>query len=87
MDLEEVRRTGVAIMATGLALADSRPGDLERYLLTLDRERSLRVAAALEAEDAATAEAWEKWSTGARLWLRVQCLNLEQDTESEEEAR
>ena len=87
VDLEEVRRTGVAIMATGLALADSRPGDLERYLLTLDRERSLRVAAALEAEDAATAEAWEKWSTGARLWLRVQCLNLEQDTESEEEAR
>ncbi|MDP6368111.1 MAG: M28 family peptidase, partial [Planctomycetota bacterium] len=80
VDLQEMRRTGVAIMATGLALADPRPEDLERYLKTLDLERNLRVAAAVEQEDADTAAAWRAWSTGARHWLRAHCLNLNPPT-------
>jgi hypothetical protein len=80
VDMGEVRRMAVAILATALALADPRPADLERYLDTVALERSLRVAAAVEAEDEATAEAWNTWSTGARHWLRAHCLNLAPET-------
>ena len=40
--------TARAIIATGLSVADPRPTDLDRYLLTLNKEQSLRVAAAKE---------------------------------------
>jgi hypothetical protein len=80
VDGEEMRRTGVAILATALAVADARPTDLRRYLVSLDEERALRVSAAEEAGDPDAAQAWITWTTGARLWLRSLCLDLEAST-------
>lgn len=76
VDVEEMRRTGVALMSTALALADPRPGDLERYLHSLNAEENVRVAAAAEAGDEQLAESWRRWCDGARQWLRAECLRL-----------
>lgn len=74
LDPEEMRRTGCAILATALAMADPRPEDLDRYIKSVQREREVRVAAAQDAGREDTAEAWKAWCTGARMWLRLQCL-------------
>ncbi|HKX45186.1 MAG TPA: M28 family peptidase, partial [Planctomycetota bacterium] len=79
VDPAEMRRTGAAILATALALADPRPSDLDRYLVSLDAECALRITAAETAEDAELVEMWREWGLGARSWLRVLCLRLEQD--------
>ncbi len=76
VDLDEMRRTGVALMSTALALADPRPADLERYLKSLNAEENVRVAAASEAGDEQLAESWRRWCDGARQWLRVECLRI-----------
>lgn len=76
VDIDEMRRTGVALMATALALADPRPADLDRYLKSLNAEENVRVAAANEAGDEQLAESWRRWCDGARQWLRMECLRI-----------
>jgi hypothetical protein len=79
VDPEEIRRTGSALLATALAIADPHPEDLERYLSSLEKERLLRVGAANEIEDVALAVHWEEWCLGAREWLRNQCLGIDEE--------
>jgi hypothetical protein len=76
VDASEMRRTGVALMSTALALADPKPGDLDRYLRSLNEEENVRVQAATTATQPELAEKWHRWCTGARQWLRVQCLRI-----------
>jgi len=76
IDQEEMRRTGTAILSTALAMADPRPGDLDRYLRCLSIERDLRLDACAEAEMEELGELWKTWCTGTRMWLRDQCLGL-----------
>lgn len=76
LDPAELKRTSVALLSAAFAVADARPGDLARYLGTLDLERRLRIDAAEEAGDEAIAAAWQAWCTGARHWLRALCLDL-----------
>lgn len=76
VDLEELERSCVALLAILFAVADPLPTDLERYLATNDKERKVRVDAALGEEDEELAESWEVWTTGARHWLREHCLGL-----------
>lgn len=73
---KELKRTSTAVLTTALALADPLPTDLDRYLRTLNRERVIRIEAALEAEEEELAEQWREWTTGARLWLRQEILRL-----------
>ncbi len=77
VDPEEMRRTGTALLATALAMADPRPGDLDRYLRSLQIEEEVRVDAASAVELLENVEAWKSWSYGARMWLRTQCLGPE----------
>ena len=76
IDDEELHRMAIAALATGMALADPVPGDLTRYLRTLDNERVLRVVAAEEAGELQIAADWHAWCKGVRHWLRIQCLGL-----------
>jgi len=76
VDVDEMRRTGTAVMATALALADPLPADLERYLKSLNEEENVRVAAALDAGQPQLADAWRSWCDGARQWLRIECLRI-----------
>jgi hypothetical protein len=76
VDPHEMRRTGTALMTTALALADPRPGDLERYLATLNLELNMRVAAAESAKQGALTKLWKDWCHGARQWLRAECLRI-----------
>ncbi len=82
VDAEEMRRTGVALLSTALAVASAEPGDLERYVRTLERERLMRMQAAEEAEDAELAKLWKDWSDAARMWLRELCLGIDQEGRS-----
>jgi len=77
VDPGELKRMAVAALATGLAVADPVPDDLTRYLRSLDHERRLRVSAAEEAGEFEIAEDWRAWCSGARHWLRIQCMWLE----------
>ena len=79
VDSEELRRSAVAVLATGLAVADAEPGDLDRYLKSLDLEQQVRVAAAREEEEEDLAEQWERWCRGARQWLRNLCLGIDEE--------
>jgi hypothetical protein len=87
VDPAELRRTGAALMTTALALADPRPGDLERYLDSLNQELDLRVAAAEAAGDRAQAKLWKEWCHGARQWLRSECLRIPPGELAPEERR
>jgi hypothetical protein len=78
VDAEEMRRTGVALLAAVLALADPRPADLERYLKSLDLEENVRVGSAEEVGDADLMRMWKTWCRGAREWLRNHCLGIEE---------
>ena len=77
VDPEEMRRTGVAILATALAVAHPQPEDLDRYVRSLHREEAVRVAAAEEVSLSEAAAAWRQWCHGARMWLRILCLGPE----------
>jgi hypothetical protein len=74
LDAEEMHRTGAAIACTALAVADARPGDLDRYLRSLRTESDLRLGASQEKGDEKLADSWREWFKGARLWLRELCL-------------
>jgi aminopeptidase YwaD len=76
VDPNEMRRTGAALLATALALADPCAADLQRYLECLNEELLLRTRAAERAEDEALARSWRDWCVGARHWLRSECLRL-----------
>jgi hypothetical protein len=74
VDAEEIRRTGTALLATALAVADPKPEDLMRYLDSLQIEEGVRVDAADAVDNQDAVEAWKDWCYGARMWLRQQCL-------------
>ena len=76
VDVTEIRRTGVALMATALALADPLPEDLDRYLRSLNEEERLRASAAESGGAPLVAESWRRWCAGARQWLRIECLRI-----------
>ena len=76
--IEEMRRTGVALLATALAVSCAEPTDLDRYIDSLEKERLLRMAKATEVNDEVLAELWEDWSDGAREWLRNLCLGIDE---------
>ena len=78
LDPMEVRRTGVAILSTALAVADPRAEDLDRYVKSVEKERILRVAAARDIEDKELEVLWELWCRGAREWLRNHCLGIDE---------
>ena len=77
VDEEEMRRMSVAALATGMAMADPRPTDLDRYLKSLVEEKRVRVGAAMEWDEPELVAAWEAWSEDVRQWFRIQCLSLE----------
>ncbi|WP_419192314.1 M28 family peptidase [Engelhardtia mirabilis] len=79
VDPLEMRRMGSAILGTAMAVAAANPGDLDRYVRSVEVERSVRVKAAREAFELDTAQQWESWSNGARSWLRRLCLGLTED--------
>ena len=79
VDPDEIQRTGAALLATALAVADPQPGDLERYLGSLEKERVLRVQAARDHGEDELAECWEEWCVGARQWLRNECLGIQEE--------
>ncbi len=79
VDVDEMRRTGSALVATALALADPQPADLTRYLASLNAELDVRLKACAEAKDEALAQSWRDWCNGARHWLRGECLHLPHD--------
>jgi hypothetical protein len=78
VDPTEIRRTGVALLSTALALASAAPQDLDRYVASLDRELSLRTEKAAGVQDFELAERWETWCRGTREWLRNLCLGIEE---------
>jgi len=74
VDPTEMRRTGVALLSTALAVASAQPGDLDRYLETLKLEATLRCDTARQMGETHIAELWEQWcKTGAREWLMGLC--------------
>jgi hypothetical protein len=81
VDPGEMRRTGTALMASALAVADPLPGDLERYLLSLNEEQRTRIDAARAAGLEDQARMWKDWCFGARQWLRVECLRIPSEDE------
>jgi len=86
VDPAEMRRTGVALLATALAVASAGPGDLERYVNSLEIERLLRRRAAEEVNDEDMRDAWEKWSKRSRGWLRNLCLGIDEEIPEPKEA-
>ena len=74
VDPQEMRRTGTALLATALAVADPKPTDLDRYLQSLQREQTVCENAADAVDNQAVVEAWGRWCYGARMWLRTLCL-------------
>lgn len=77
VDGEELHRMSVAALATGLAMADPRPTDLDRYLQSMVFEKRYRMDAANEAGRPAVAEAWRQWSLGTQAWFRAHCLGID----------
>jgi hypothetical protein len=77
VDGEELQRMSIAALATGLALADPRPTDLDRYLQSMRIEKRLRMDAATEAGRPVVAEAWLQWSLGTQAWFRAHCLGID----------
>ena len=78
VDPEEMRRTGVALLATALGVACAEPTDVDRYIDSLEREKLLRMDKAMEFNDGELAKLWEEWSIGAREWLRNLCLGIDE---------
>lgn len=74
VDGRELKRSAVACLAGGMALADPLADDLDRYLRSLSEETRVRVSAAKEVGDSALIEKWREWHLAAQGWLRVVCL-------------
>jgi len=69
VDIHELRKTQVALVATAIALADPHPGDLPRYRESILLEQALRVEVAEAEGRADIAQAWRDWCKGADEWL------------------
>ena len=69
VDIHEIRKTQVALVATAIALADPQPGDLARYRESILLEQALRVEVAEAEGRADIAQAWRDWCQGAAEWL------------------
>jgi aminopeptidase YwaD len=78
VDPSEIRRTGVALLATALAVASIAPADVDRYVASLERERLLRVGAASKVGDEELIRLWEDWCRNARGWLRNLCTGVDE---------
>ena len=78
VDPEEMRRTDTALLATGLSVASAQPGDLDRYVDSLERERQVRVASCREVKDERMEKLWEDWCRSTRLWFRNLCLGIDE---------
>jgi len=78
VDPGEIRRTSTAILSAALAVAAPQPGDLDRYLRSLDLEKTVRIEAAREVEDQGLEALWAIWCDGARNWLRQLCLGTDE---------
>ena len=76
VDAEELERTEVAALATMLAVADPQPGDLDRYVRSIELERLVRIDAAEEAGDDDLIDDWNEWSRGSVGWVRAECLRI-----------
>ena len=81
LDPEELRRSAVTVVATGLALADLRAADLPRHRASNALELDLRVAAALEAGRPDVARLWREWSRGVELWLEASTVDPEPEND------
>jgi hypothetical protein len=81
VDPDEMRRMGGAILATALGVADARPFDMDRYLVSLAMEQSLRVDACEKAAKDSAIPLWKNWCRGARLWLADLCLGRPREKE------
>jgi aminopeptidase YwaD len=79
IDLEELRRTSCAILATALTVADLRRADLARLQASNALERELRVAAALEAGRPDVAMRWREWCHSVDEWLIATCVDATDD--------
>jgi len=77
VDGEELHRMSIAALSTGLAMADPRPADLDRYLQSMLEEKHLRMEAAQAAGRPVVAEAWRQWSVGTQAWFRAHCLGID----------
>lgn len=73
VDCDEMRRTAVALLASGLAVADPRPEDLPRYVKSLEEERRVRFDAAKRAKNDEVLEQWRTWFVDAHAWLEALC--------------
>ncbi len=73
VDPRMVRRMSVALMASALAVASPQPDDLQRYQQAIDEERTLRIAAADQAQDSESKKMWQEWCAGAQQWLTTLC--------------
>lgn len=73
IDPAELHRSAIAALSTALALASPAPGDLERYLKSVDIEEELRVQSALRAGNEDLAAQWEDWSAQVRIWFGELC--------------
>lgn len=71
IDAAEMRRTGVAVLATALELCAPRSEALERYLTSSYLVESMRVQVAARHGELENAAAWRAWGEGARTWLRA----------------
>jgi len=73
IDAEELRRSGVTVLCTALAIADPDPGDCAHYDRALGVDERMRTGVAEGAGDAELVEHWRYWCAGARIWLADLC--------------
>jgi aminopeptidase YwaD len=74
LDPEELRRTACTVLASAMAIADLRRGDLARYLASDELELVVRTRAAEAAARPDVARRWRDWSTGVRAWFEASCV-------------
>lgn len=73
LDAAELRRMSAAVMSCALALADPSPGDLKRYLASLELEREMRIASAKTAGSESAEGLWQTWCDETSTWFEKHC--------------
>ena len=73
IDSEELRRSGVTVLCTALAIADPDPADFAHYDRALSVDERMRTGVAQVAGEAELVEQWRSWCSGARTWLAELC--------------